>query len=161
MTRLSKVRANLVIAEESYTLPIYIIKFCSEECERQQSGEISIYNMCRAWILAKAQTLPTKSFILDLAGVIEPEKNAGGFRKTPITIDGQVAGIHPDNISHAINGLVDAMLTFGSIEPPEVYQEFESIYPFLDGNGRVGTILYNFLKGTLDTPTIPPEYKKR
>lgn len=35
------------------------------------------------------------------------------------------------------------------------YKEFEDIHPFVDGNGRTGKILYNWLNGTLKVPTIP------
>ena len=46
------------------------------------------------------------------------------------------------------------------ITPEEFYQEFESIHPGIDGNGRVGCILYNFLRGSMNIPIKPPEFRK-
>ena len=40
--------------------------------------------------------------------------------------------------------------------PEEAYKEFQIIHPFEDGNGRVGKIIYNKLKNSLDNPTFPP-----
>lgn len=41
--------------------------------------------------------------------------------------------------------------------PIEAYKWFEVIHPFRDGNGRVGKIIYNLLKDTMDAPEFPPD----
>jgi Fic family protein len=46
----------------------------------------------------------------------------------------------------------------GLIEPATTYRRFEEIHPFVDGNGRCGKILYNYLHNSLDAPTWPPNY---
>lgn len=135
------------------------ILFCASECEKQKSGEMSVYNMACGLQLAKLQNLPTLDFIISLGKTIEPTKNFNGLRKIPITINGIVSGVSPQNILSSLQNLVSALLTFGSISAKEAYQEFEKIHPFIDGNGRVGAILFNFLNGTINNPQNPPTFK--
>jgi len=39
----------------------------------------------------------------------------------------------------------------------EFYFAFEEIHPWPDGNGRVGSILFNLLNGTISNPIHPPQ----
>lgn len=38
------------------------------------------------------------------------------------------------------------------------YLAYEWVHPFIDGNGRTGKILHNWLNGTLDDPVLVPDY---
>jgi hypothetical protein len=40
--------------------------------------------------------------------------------------------------------------------PLEFYKEFETVHPFVDGNGRVGKVLYCWLLGELLNLSFPP-----
>lgn len=136
-----------------------IIRWCGLECQRQQSGERSVVWMVSAWDYAwrKRSAWPRERDILVMAQVIEPHKNANGYRNTPVTAGANVK-LAPRLIVPAMDSLFDAILTTGRITPSEAYREFEEIHPFIDGNGRVGAILYNWLRSTLHDPVIPPDF---
>jgi hypothetical protein len=147
------------------------VYFCARECERQHSGEMSVGWMLVA--LYNAQRLAytdsessefhhdytrqiTVDDILALGQLVEPTKNNSTyFRRIPVTIGEAV--ISWETIDHSLFSLLKNQ---ENVTPTEFYQEFETIHPFEDGNGRVGAILYNWLRCSLDFPTIPPEYKK-
>ena len=38
------------------------------------------------------------------------------------------------------------------------YHIFQMIHPFRDGNGRTGKILFNWLRGSLNYPEMPPNF---
>jgi len=67
-----------------------------------------------------------------------------GWRAVPAHFANGNTGVAPEHINRLINQLIEhqAILT-----PEEFYHQFERIHPFVDGNGRVGAILYNMLKG--------------
>lgn len=134
------------------------ILFCAKECERQQSGELSVYNMIRAFDYAISQKHknPTKEFIVGLGKLIEPQKITG-FRKIPVTINS--VAIPYQNIERSLDNLLEAFNIDDAslqISPKEFYVEFEKIHPFVDGNGRVGVILYNIYGEDILNPVIPP-----
>lgn len=139
------------------------IRFCAEQCEKQQSGEMSVYRMCLALefaIIARQVSRGniSEEVILFLGKIIEPDKNHGGFRKTPVSFKGGKVlhnhGTIPREIENWITSCNEAYCTFD-----ESYQRLEEIHPFLDGNGRLGAIVYNYLNDSLDNPVNPPEFE--
>ena len=146
-----------------------IVAHCAKECSLQRSGENSVYDMVNAWNLVmnirdtvhsmaiKLDHTINLPLILALGRGVEPRKNERGIRVVPVTIGGRLIGSPPEFIMRNMEMLIGAQT---NLTPDLFYYEFEEIHPFVDGNGRVGDILYNYLSGALDNPTFPPDFWK-
>jgi hypothetical protein len=131
------------------------VEWAAKECERQQTGPIEVWNLCRGIQYARSMVRIESLDIRCLGYLIEPQKNSMyWYRRVPVYFRDFENALDPDKIESAINSL----LTHGSdLSPIDWYKEFELIHPFLDGNGRVGALLYNYLSGTLDDLQTPPD----
>lgn len=144
--------------ERSIMLSLSNIRWCAEECERQQSGELSVSNMCDALFFARGTYNVVRLIdlleIQILGQMIEPVKNKNGFRGVPVHFADMSKALDAPMIVSALKSLIEHG---NSLSPTEWYKEFESIHPFIDGNGRVGAILFNVKNGTLKNPITPPD----
>lgn len=122
----------------------------------------------KGFLLVKENQLLTNNIIIQIQ--TELEKNRAGFRTTPGTklekSDGEVVYIppqdsisikkHMQNLEMFIND--DDMSELDPlIKMAIIHQQFESIHPFYDGNGRTGRIinvLYLVKSGLLDLPIL-------
>jgi hypothetical protein len=130
-----------------------IVRFCAQECARQQSGELSVWDMFNAWVRTIEENPPINlQTILTLGRLIEPQKNQGGFRNCSVRIGTSIKKVQ--DFYRIIPILCEQAKELGS---SEFYREFEEIHPFIDGNGRTGAILYNMMNGTMNDPIPTPD----
>lgn len=138
---------------------VAVVRFCAIECEMQQSGEASVAGMVEAWAYAVARRTRKRiqhADVLILGELVEPVKNARGYRQVPVAVgswDNQK--LHWEKIPRALTHLLGS----GRALPPgEWFREYEEIHPFVDGNGRTGQILFNWLNGSLGDPVWAPNF---
>lgn len=139
-------------------LTLLDICWAAEECERQKSGEMSVSHLCNAldFVRGDDRHIQLEDIVL-IGKLVEPVKNADGFRRVPVYFEGFVSALPPTQIEPALTSL----LNIGTDLPPtEWYKEFELIHPFIDGNGRVGALLFNLKNGTIQKPIAPPDLFK-
>lgn len=146
-------------------LSLDVIKFCAEEVTRQNDSPMHVAYMCEAWDYASQFWWQmSKNFcdweiiILNLSKLVDPGTNDGAnYRYVPVTFANENR-IGYENIPNQMKSLC-GFLRDGTIKSDAqmVYEEFERVHPFKDGNGRIGKILFNLVNGTISEPVFPTE----
>lgn len=141
---------------------------CALECERQQVGVYQLGNLILAYdhaIMCAHQHLTTEgdspkstppwlAALMLLAEMIEPAANTLGFRNVSTTLPGGEPTVPRDQIEQRMTLLTESV---DRLTPHEYTLELLRIQPFVEGNGRLAFIVYNWLGGTLDEPRgLPP-----
>lgn len=144
------------------TLPLCVVKFCAEEVDRQGRGAIQVWNMVEAWDHAMKcgahsdrDPARTINMMMECGRLIEPTKNSGKTWRTC----GVRVGSHIAPVANAVPELMrDYAVNLDGISPAEAYLALMKIHPLIDGNGRLGKIVFNWLNGSLDSPIMPPRF---
>ena len=147
-------------------VPLEIVQYCAEEVERQRDTPVAVGRMCEAWMWAVERWFHGKGDALEylrpprgvetivrIGAMVHPA-NVHGFRKVPVLAGGNPCP-EPVLVPRMVENLVEA---FSTLSPEDAYREYQQIHPFVDGNGRSGKIIFNWLKGTLMSPVMPPNF---
>lgn len=146
-----------------------LVRWASAEAARQKSGENSVAWMIDGWDFIypnradfwKETGGPTIAEIRVLGSLVEPRTNPShSFRGDNVLVGLRYAKTAPwREVPRLMKALVAA---WNNLTADEWYKAFQEIHPFLDGNGRVGSILWNAHRGSLDPDKLeaPPEFWK-
>ena len=140
-----------------------VIDYVREEVRRQGhdiealDGIERVGWMLDAWCYALRQkTLagptPLSLDAVHIGMLIEPYKNSRGMRRVAVRVGTRICP-YAEEVPRLLGALFERR---DSMSPLELYKEFEEIHPFVDGNGRTGKILLNWIGGTLLEPVFPP-----
>jgi hypothetical protein len=141
-----------------------ILAFIIGEVTRQrhdvfkEEGAQRVIWMAEAWnwalFWAAQRPFPRIENIKNFGRYVEREKNANGFRTLNVRVGEFVAPSYTE-----VPRLLEHLWKLKDLyTPDEFYVEFEKIHPFVDGNGRVGKILHNWLLGKLNDPILVKDY---
>lgn len=119
--------------------------------------------------LAKEQKPLTVSNICDIHYLVlsHRQEDRGRFRRVPVKIAGALTEpVQPYLIEPMLQELLDDMQTqYATLSAPEqvalFHLRFESIHPFIDGNGRTGRLLMNLQLIRSGLPPINVKYTDR
>ena len=142
-----------------------IIKTAIGECRRQKVDFRSLIDLLSAYEVADTVLDPDRKFvdpvvIFRLASLIEPVQNEWGYRNVAVTFKNGGTTTEWSNVPRAMERLTSLVQNVDGDDDINVWiKSFLFIHPFIDGNGRVAWILYNWLKGTLEYPLPLPDYE--
>ena len=150
-----------------------------DENANRNVADVINYIKASEFAIKRLQELPLCNRLIKethavlMEGVRGQEKNPGEFRYSQNWIGGQGSTLknaryippNPEDMKDAISDLEKYMNAEDSLDPlvraALIHYQFETIHPFLDGNGRVGRLLFTLFlmeKKILTTPALYISY---
>ncbi|MCB7130197.1 MAG: Fic family protein, partial [Candidatus Brocadiales bacterium] len=139
-----------------------ILEFICDEVTRQgwdlatEDGFRRVMWMIDAWdyALMWQDEAFCEEHLLAIAGIVEKVKNQKGYRAVGVRVGSRICP-QAKEVPELIKRLFENR---HSLTPDEFYVRFQEVHPFVDGNGRTGKILHNWLLGTLHNPVLIKDY---
>lgn len=150
-----------------------------DENANRNVADVINYIKASEFAIKRLQELPLCNHLIKethavlMEGVRGQEKNPGEFRYSQNWIGGQGSTLknaryippNPEDMNEAISDLEKYMNSEDGLDPlvraALIHYQFETIHPFLDGNGRVGRLLITLFlmeKKILTTPALYISY---
>ena len=136
------------------------IAWMGAEVERQKVGASAVAGMARGVELIAG--LPPEDLTFDILKDINTAVTMGtvkgDFRDTPVVFQKGGSSCSSSEIPNALENLFSAIPNLEAEDINMWTRHYLWIHPFEDGNGRTASILRNWLLGTLDAPSVLPDY---
>ena len=150
-----------------------------EDNENRDVGDVLNYIKACDFAVDRLKSLPLCNRLIKethailLAGVRGKDKNPGEFRTSQNWIGGEGSSLknaryippNPEDMSDSMTNLEKYINEDDTLDPliqaALIHYQFETIHPFLDGNGRIGRLLITLFlieKKILNTPVLYISY---
>lgn len=143
---------------------VKIASVAAQECIRQEVGVLELGNLLSAYAYVNQMGILDHLDLLAIGRTVEP-RNQGGYRKVPVTFKNGGTSASPAGIPGLMDRLTEHLAYYQKQHPvnqtvlrEHLVKDFLWIHPFIDGNGRTAWILWNWLNGTMDSPTNLPDF---
>lgn len=131
----------------------------ARECNRQGVSEDALIRLLQAheYAVRHHDRLPTAADVREVAYLIEPTINANGYRQRPVSFANLLTTATewpyiPETVDR-IMGHSD-----WATDPAALTKALLDCHPFLDGNGRMAWVIYNWHARQLGDPLALPEF---
>jgi hypothetical protein len=131
-----------------------ILDYIAYETERQSGTPAEQEGMEIAWAWVRS-LWPLRLLVTDTIEMAYYINGSTGFRKVPAVFNQGNPALPPGQIDNAMIRLFQAE---DWMSPDEFTKEFLEIHPFADGNGRVASLIWNYLSGTIEDPEPMPYF---